>query len=270
MNKFLIILFISTVGYSQYQESEPTFYSEIAERAAPRDYFKVKFGNPTKVIVNDTIYMEDSKTWIEKNIYNFKSRHEMQVKKYRDGELVANETIKLDSDNRIINYVGNLKYEGGKWYVTKVKYKYEKNKKTKEKINDAGETYMRYVIKYDSLKNPTVIENTIVGPNSTSMKTVNYDYSNGKFILMDFNYQGRLVDEIKGNINPDFIIRTNKSGDVTKMYWILTDKNEPFFHEIDYQYDDKGNWIKMVRNIVSPDGTKKPYHRTYRTIKYKD
>lgn len=272
MNKlpFIFLLFITLFGYSQNQESEPTFYSEIAERVAPKTYYSVKFGNPAEVVVNDTIFMANSETWIEKNVYSFKSSREMLVKKYRDNELIADEIIELDSNNRILNYEGNLKYEGGKWYVTKVKYQYQENKKIKEKINDSGETYLRYTVKYDSLKNPTEIEHTIVGPDHSRLQSVNYDYPNSEFILMDFNYQGRLEEEIKGNINSDFIIETNQNGDTTKMYWILTDKNEPYIHEIDYEYDEKGNWIKLIKNVISPDGTKKPYHRTYRQIKYKN
>lgn len=267
---FILLLFITFFGYSQNQESEPTFYSEIAERVAPKTYYKVKFGIPIEIIVNDTIFMANSETWIEKNVYNFKSSNKMLVKKYRDSKLVADEIIELDSNNRILNYEGNLKYEGGKWYITKVKYQYQENKKIKEKINDSGETYLRYTVKYDSLKNPTKIEHTIVGPDNTRLQVVNYDYVNSKFILMDFNYQGRLEEEVKGNINSDFIIETNQNGDVTKMYWVLTDKSEPFIHEMNYEYDEKGNWVKLIKNVISPDGTKKPYHRTYRKIKYKN
>lgn len=273
MNKipFILFLLITTVGYSQYdQEFEPTFYSEIAERVAPRNYYSVKFGNPAEVIVNDTIFLANSETWIENNIYSFKSVKEMLVKKYRNNELIAEEIIELDSNNRILNYEGNLKYKGGKWYITKVKYQYQENKKIKEKINDSGETYLRYTVKYDSLKNPIEIEHTIVGLDHTRLQTVNYDYPNSKFILMDFNYHGRLEEEIKGNINSDYVLEKNENGDITKLYWILTDKIEPFIHEIDYEYDEKGNWIKLIKNVISPDGTKKPYYRTYREIKYKN
>ena len=133
MNKFLLLFFTSTIGYSQPPESEPTFYSEITERVAPRDYYIVKFGIPTEVIINDTIFMANSETWIEKNVYSFNTRgDEMLVKKYRNGLLIADERIELDPNNRILNYEGNLKYEDGKWYITKVKYKYE-TKKLKKK-----------------------------------------------------------------------------------------------------------------------------------------
>jgi hypothetical protein len=272
MSKPLIIflLFNTLFVYSQNQDSEPTFYTEISEKFTSKAYYNVKFGSPFEVIVNDTIFMVNSETWIEKNTYTFKSDYEMVVKKYRDNEFIADEIIQLDSNKRILNYEGNLKYEGGKWYMTKVKYRYQENKKIKEKINDSGETYLRYTVKYDSLKNPTEIENTIVGPDYKRLQSVNYDYPNSKFILMDFNYQGQLEEEIKGSINSDFIIETNQYGDPTKMYWILTDKNEPFIHEIDYEYDEKGNWIKLIKNVISPDGTKKPQHRTYREIKYKN
>jgi|TARA_R110002126_G_scaffold289763_1_gene445424 hypothetical protein len=267
---FIFLLFITLFGYSQNQESEPTFYSEIAERVAPKTYYSVKFGNPAEVIVNDTIFMANSETWIEKNTYTFKSDFEMLVKKYRDNEFIADEIIQLDSNKRILNYEGNLKYEGGKWYVTKVNYQYLKGKKIKEKINDSGEIYMRYTVTYDSINNPTLIEHTIVGPDKTRLQNINYDYANSQFILMDFNYQGRLEEEIKGNINSDYVLEKNENGDITKMYWILTDKTEPFIHEISYEYDEKGNWIKLIKNVISPDGTEKPYHRTYREIKYKN
>ncbi len=270
MNKFLLILVITTLGYSQDQEFEPTFYSEIAERVAPKDYYNLKFGTPTKVTVHDTIFIANSEPWIEKNVYSFKNPREMFVKKYRDDELVADEIIQLDSNKRILHYEGNLKYEGGKWYITKVRYKYENNKKIKEKINNSGETYLRYTVEYDSLKNPVLFTNTIVGPDSNKLQSVKYDYKESSFILMDFNYQGKLNDEIKGYIHLDYVISKNEFGDVTKMYWILTDKKEPYIHEIGYEYDQQGNWIKMIKNVIHPDGTKKPYNRTYRKIEYKD
>jgi hypothetical protein len=270
MNKLLILLLISTIGYSQHQESEPTFYSEINERVLNRNLYDVKFGIPTEIIVTDTITYADSETWIEKSIFTFKANHQMLVKKHRNSELIADEIIELDSINRILNYEGNLKYDGGKWYVTKVKYTYEDFKKIKEKINESGETYMRYIVKYDSLKNPLAIEHTIVGPDYTKLQTVNYDYVNSKFILMDFNYQGKLEEEVNGNFNRDYIIERNRNGDITKMYWILTDKKEPFIHEFEYTYDDKGNWVKLIVNVKNPDGTLKPFHKTYRTIKYQN
>ncbi|WP_396148665.1 hypothetical protein [Flavobacterium sp.] len=267
---FIILLFITLFGYSQNQESEPTFYSEIAEKVASKAYYNVKFGNPSEVVVNDTIFMANSETWIEKNIYTFKSDFEMLVKKYRDNEFIADEIIQLDSDKRILKYFGNLKYEGEKWYITKVNYEYLKRKKIKEKMNDLGEIYMRYTVTYDSINNPTLIEHTIVGTDKSRLQNINYDYSNSQFIIMDFNYQGRLEEEIKGNINSNFVIETNDNGDVTKMYWILTDKKEPYIHEIDYEYDEKGNWIRLIKNVISPNGIKRPYHRTYRKIKYKN
>lgn len=268
---FIISLFLFAIGYSQHdQEFEPTFYSEISEKVASKSYYIVKFGNPSEVIVNDTIFMANSETWIEKNTYTFNSNFEMLVKKYLNNEFVADEIIHLDSIKRILNYKGNLKYEGGKWYITKVNYQYLKDKKIKEKINDSGETYLRYTVTYDSINNPTLIEHTIVGPDKTRLQNINYDYANSQFILMDFNYQGRLEEEIKGNINSNYILEKNENGDITKMYWILTDKTEPFIYEIDYEYDENGNWIKLIKNVLSPDGTIKPYCRTYREIKYKN
>ena len=272
MNKILLVLFllITATGSSQHQTSEPNFYSEIAEKVASKAYYNVKFGNPSEVTVKDTIFMANSDTWIEKNTYIFKSNFEMLVKKYRDNEFIADEIIKLDSNKRILNYEGNLKYEGGKWYITKVKYQYFKRKKIKEKVNDSDEIYLRYTVTYDSLNNPTLIEHTIVGPDKSRLQNINYDYANSQFILMDFNYQGQLEEEIRGNINSDYILEKNENGDITKMYWILTDKTEPFIHEINYEYDEKGNWIKLIKDVISPNGTKKPYHRTYREIKYKN
>ncbi|MEC7264196.1 MAG: hypothetical protein VXW38_10680 [Bacteroidota bacterium] len=270
MNKipYILLLFIVHIGHSQSQTSEPTFYSEIAEKFAPKAYYNLKFGNPSEVIVKDTIFMANSETWIEKNIYKFKSEKKISTQKYRNNEYIADEIIELDSMKRILSYEGNLKYEGGEWYVTKIKYQYQENEKIKEKINDSGETYMRYTVKYDSQKNPIIIEHTIVGPDKSKLQTINYDYPNSKFILMDFNYQGQLEEEIKGSINSDYVIEFNENGDITKQYWILTDKNQPYIHISNYEYDEKGNWIKLIKIVLGPDGTKKPYHHTYREIKY--
>lgn len=269
MYKFLTIILISTFGFLQSQESEPTFFSEIAERVYPKDYYNIKHGIASKITVKDTTFMVNGEKWIEKNVYSFIDSKKLLVKKYRKNELVADEIILLDSHNRIIDYRGNLKYEDDKWYMTLLKYTYKRNKKIKEKINDSGETYMKYSVKYDKLKNPTLIKHEIVSPKHTRFQAINYDYRNDKFVLMDFNYDGKLKKEEKGFINSNYIISKNKYGDITKMYWILTDKNEPHTHEIFYDYDQNGNWIKMIRNVISPNGSKKPYHRTYRTIEYK-
>ena len=270
MNKIFFLFFITSIAYSQHQESEPTFFSEISERITPKDYYNIKFGTPKEVIVHDSIFLINSEIWVNKNIYNFKSPKKIDIKRYKNDEFVADEKIELDFNNKVLNYIGNLKYEGEKWYVTKFKYRYENKKKIKEKINDSGETYLRYTVEYDSLKNPILFTNTIIGtPNSNKLQSIKYDYKKNSFILMDFNYEGQLNNEIKGFINSDYIISKNEFGDITKMYWILTDKKEPYIHEIEYDYDKKGNWIKMVKSILSPDGTRKPFHKTYRKIEYK-
>jgi len=272
MNKLLLILllFITVFGYSQHQESEPTFYNEILKRVALEDFYNIKYGKPSKVVVHDTTYTKYSEPSFKKTIYSFETERKLLVKKYKSDELVADEILELDSNNRILNYEGNSKFGGGEWYVTKVRYKYELGLKIKEKINDSGQTYMRYIVKYDSLKMPIKIEHIIVGAESMQLQAIDYDYANRKFILMDFNFNGQLVNETKGNFNSDFIIEKNERGDVTKMYWILGDMNEPYIHLMEYTYDEKGNWIKIIKNILGPDGTIEPFHRTYRNIEYKN
>lgn len=268
--QLLFLLFITTFGHSQHQESEPTFYTEILERVAFEDFYNVKFGDPLKVVAFDTTYTKYSEPSFKKTIYSFKNRKDLIVKKYKNDELVGDEILELDSINRILNYKGNLKYEGEKWYETNVKYKYTSRLKIKEKINDSGETYLRYIVEYDSLKMPLKIEHIIVDSESSKLQAIDYDYPNRKFILMDFNYNGQLVNELKGNFNSDFIIEKNEQGDVTKMYWVLGDMNEPYIHHMEYTYDEKGNWIRIIKNILGPDGTVEPFHRTYRKIEYKN
>ena len=84
--------------------------------------------------------------------------------------------------------------------------------------------------------------------------------------MIDFNYNGQLIEELKGNINSNFIIDKNENGDITKMYWILTNKDDPYIHEIEYEYDEKGNWIGLFKYIVNPKGEKKINQRVYREI----
>lgn len=269
-NITFILLFLSIQIFSQSQEIEPTFYSEISEIVSSKDYYKVKFGNPQTIIVLDTTFAYSSKILTEKIVYDFKTKSRIEIEKFKQSELSAKELIDLDSKNRIISYRGNIKYNSGNWYETVVKYEYKKKKKIKKKINDAGEVYLKYIVFYDKLNFPIKIESTIAGTEDTRMQVVNYDYKNSKFTLMEFNYQGKLENETKGDFNQKYIVKTNKMNDPTEMYWILTDIKEPYFHELNYKYDSNGNWIEFTKVLRKPNGEKETLQKVFREINYKN
>lgn len=47
----IFLILITLLGYSQDQESKPTFFSEIAEKVASEAYYDVVFGNPLEIVV---------------------------------------------------------------------------------------------------------------------------------------------------------------------------------------------------------------------------
>jgi len=270
MKRILFIFFISNFLFLQGQEREPSIYTEIINSHLPKNNYSLKNGIPKEITIIDTLNLYNNETWIKKNKYTYLTKDKIQVTKYKNNELSAEEIIKIDKENRIIDYDGNIKYNDGKWFMTRINYIYEKNKKTIEKINDFGEIYIRYSIEYDKFKNPAVIKFDIVGPNYERLETADYDYKNGVFMILEFGYDGRLENETKGFINTDYVISKNQNNDITKMYWITSDKKDNIFHEFDYEYDKKGNWIKKIRTIITPNEPKKIISSTYRKIIYKN
>ncbi|QCX40601.1 hypothetical protein FF125_19955 [Aureibaculum algae] len=267
MKIIFFIISLTTVSFLQAQEQEPTVYSEIFDNYSPRNYYRVKNGQPNNLTINDTIILNKSETWIEKNIYTFESPNKILVKKFRNDSLAKDEIYKLDSIGRLINYEGNIKYSKGEWYITRLNFTYESNKKIIEKINRFGKIHMRYEVEYDSLKNPIILRDIIVGPDYTKLESVKYDYKHGIFTHMDFNYDGNLSKEEEGYINLDYVIDRNKFGDITRMYWMTSNKQDNIIYDIEYVYDQFNNWIKMVK-ILNTGNTKKVYSKTYRKINY--
>lgn len=271
MNKIIIIIFLSSFCSIKAQEQEPDFYSEIYEKYLPRNNYVVKNGKLISIEVNDTILLRNSEKWIEHNIYTFEKPNEILVKKYRNDSLAKDEKYNLDSKSRIIKYEGNIKYSKGEWYVTRLNFSYETNKKITEKINRFGQIYMRYEVNYDSLKNPTRIKSTIVGgPNSSRLENINYDYKNRIFVRSEFDFDGNIRNEEEGFINTDYIIDRNEYNDIIKMYWVISNKKDKIIYHIDYEYDDFGNWIKIIKSYSEGEEPKKVYSKTYRKIKYKN
>ncbi|WP_406684337.1 hypothetical protein N1F78_01000 [Seonamhaeicola sp. MEBiC1930] len=269
-NIWIIILLLSFCSI-RAQEQEPDFYSEIYDKNSPRNYYLVKKGKPTSIEVNDTIILRNSEKWIEHNIYTFEKPNEILVKKYRNDSLAKDEKYNLDSKKRIIKYEGNIKYSKGEWYVTRLNHSYESNKKTTEKINRFGKIYMRYEVNYDSLKNPTLVKSTIVGgPNSSRLENINYDYDNGIFVRSEFDFDGRIRNEEEGFFNTDYVINRNEFNDITKMYWITSNKKDKIIYDIDYEYDNYGNWTKMIKSFSEGEQPMKIYSKTYRKINYKN
>ena len=269
MKKITIIIFLLSFCSINAQEQEPDFYSEIYDKYASRNYYEVENGKPSLIEVNDTIFYGSSKKWIEHNIYTFHKPNEILVKKYRNDSLAKDVKYKLDSKSRIIKYEGNIKYSKGEWYVTRLNFSYEPNKKITEKINRFGKIYMRYEVNYDSIKNPIFIKSTIVGgPESSSFENINYDYKNGIFVRSEFNYDGKIRNEEEGFINVNYVIDRNKFNDITKMYWITSNKEDKIIYDIEYEYDDNGNWTKMIKSYSEGEQPKKTYSKTYRQIKY--
>ncbi|RZN83466.1 MAG: hypothetical protein EVB11_04650 [Winogradskyella sp.] len=266
-----IIILLLSFSSIKAQEQEPDFYSEIYDKYSPRTHYLVKKGKPSSILVNDTIILRNSEKWIEHNVYTFEKPNEILVKKYRNDSLAKDEKYNLDSKKRIIKYEGNIKYSKGEWYITRLNFSYEPNKKITEKINRFGKIYMRYEVKYDSLKNPILIKSTIVGgPNSSRLENINYDYKNRIFARSEFNFNGKIRNEEEGFFNTDYVINRNPNNDITKMYWITSNKNDKIIYDIEYEYDNYGNWIKMIKSFSEGEEPKKIYSKTYREIKYKN
>lgn len=269
MNKITIIIFLLYFCSIKAQDQEPDFYSEIYNKYASRNYYEVKNGKPSLIVVNDTNFYRNEKKWIEHHIYTFHKANEILVKKYRNDSLAKDEKYILDSKSRIIKYEGNIKYSKGEWYVTRLNFFYEPNKKIIEKNNRFGQIIMRYEVNYDSINNPTRIKSTIVGGSESSrFENINYDYKNGIFVRSEFNYDGKIINEAEGFINVNCVINRNKFNDITKMYWITSNKEDKIIHDIEYEYDDNGNWIKMIKSYSEGEQPRKTYSKTYRQIKY--
>ncbi|WP_299246204.1 hypothetical protein [uncultured Aquimarina sp.] len=269
MNNIILITCLFFLFLTNAQESEPTFYSEIYDKYAPRDYYLLKKGKPNSIKVNDTVFLRNSEKWIEENIYTYEKPNKVIVKKFRKDSLTKDEIYHLDSNNRMIKYEGNIKYSKGEWYVTKLNFAYDTGKKIIEKINRFGQIYMRYEVNYDSIKNPTLIKSTIVGPNNFRLENINYDYSNGIFVRSEFNFDGKIRNEEEGFINLDYVIEKNKFGDITKMYWVTSDKKDRIIYDVEYIYDNKNNWITMIKTLSEGGKPKKVYSKTHREIQYK-
>ncbi|WP_199114257.1 hypothetical protein [Snuella sedimenti] len=262
-------MFLLSCLHINAQEQEPNFYSEIYDKYSPRNHYVVKKGKPSSIKVNDTIYLGNSEKWIEYNVYTFEKPNKILVKKFRNDSLAKDEKYNLDSKGRIIKYEGNIKYSKGEWYVTRLNFSYEPNKKIIEKINRFGKIYMRYEVGYDSIKNPIYIKSTIVGgPNSSRLESINYDYLNGIFVRSEFNFDGNMRNEEEGFINTDYVIDRNEYDDITKMFWVTSNKKDKVIYDIEYEYDDFGNWIKIIKSYSEREEPKKVYSKTYRHIKY--
>ena len=133
------------------------------------------------------------------------------------------------------------------------------------------------------------IDEPVKKPNPNYEYSFEYKYKDGKLIEKQmffssgkkgmryvYNYSNNQVEELvyttEGELNQKYLVTLNKNGNeiektsfgVTKVY-----PNRKYRYE--YEFDEKGNWIKKITSTeITENGktTFKPTSVTYRTITY--
>lgn len=242
----------------------------MADKCFPKDFYTVKNGHPSTIVFYDTIQRVNSEKWTERTNYTFKKNTEILVKKFKNDSLIKDEKYHLDSKGRIVKYVGDWKHRKGEWFNKKLKFSYEKNKKIIEQLNTLDQTTERCEVHYNRFKDPTRIETTIVGSDHFKLEDLKYDYINGTYIHLKTDSYGNPTHKESGVFNVDYVIEKNEFDDITKMYWITSNKKKKIIYHIDYEYDISGNWIKKITSRTENGVSKKIVSKAYRTITYKN
>jgi len=247
--------------------------SEIIENYSTNSPFRLKKGKPSKIMVLDTLYRDDRKD-VTQTTYSFKDAKHFSVKKFVNNKLRGYQTKEIDSIGREISYTDSLltgsSYSNGasKTDMNRAKFTYRDNVKIEERLDSSGVSVLRFTTYYDSLKNPTTITKTLIGANMTHIQTIDYNYEKGTFVHVDYSNGSKEGQQNKGFINLDYVIDKNEQGDITKMFWILSKKEESVIYNIDYTYDERGNWIRIFTTMNNPNEPKKVVSKTYRKIEY--
>lgn len=277
MNNIVSVLCLINVFFLQAQSLiKPTLDSEILEKYVLKPHFKLSAGEASKILILDTIYFDDGKD-VEMTIYGFNEKNKFSLKRYVNKNLVGYRTFEIDSIGRILSYTdslssGSISTQGNfKKHITRANYFYKEDRKIIERVDGDGNPVYRNIVYYDSLKNPTMISGTYILHKNIGdrLQTIDYNYDKATYVYSDYKYKSDEPHINNGFINLDYIIDKNEQGDITKMYWPLSQKSDGIIHEIDYTYDEKGNWIKMFKTLTKPGEQKTIISKTYRKIKYK-
>jgi hypothetical protein len=210
--------------------------------------------------------------------YDFITKSQFTLKKFSNNNLIDHRIVRIDSLGRILSCTDSLSSASTdvngikKNYIIRRNTFYKEDKKIIERVDGDGKPVFRNIVYYDSLKNPTMISDTHIFDKiyGTGLQTVEYNYDQETYIYSDYRKKSKKPKIMKGFINFNTVFSANLQGDITTMYWPLSKKSEGIFHEIDYDYDKFGNWIKMIKTLVKQGEPKKVISKTYRRITYKD
>jgi len=235
-----------------------------------------KYGFPRKIIENNSFYNR-SGVVRKKEVVEFSvGLDTIQETRYKEDQLDAQLLFVFNEKKQLIFRSFRNKVPLFGWQQEQSTYIYNKNGLAEIRSID-GKTQLKSVAQVicDSLGHPTSFKLYDGKGNLMGSETGEYHYGTNKWTYQVFNPFGEqvskqelVIESVKSEKN-----KYNENGDCI-LYPRNWDKNDTIYFQVEYKYDDQGNWIEQRIYALEKDGeqlTNKRLDRKFkRKIKYNE
>jgi len=243
-----------------------------------RDVFKSfmpKHGIPEQIIRTQSFY-STSEVKKQKNIIDFSARLDTIMEKRFEDELIKAQAMYLFDDNKRLVYISfKEKVSSFGWQEKHTYYKYDNNGLSEiRRTNVLDQLIDQTRTKSDSLHNPIYLIWYNADLNLKGYETGEYLYAQNKCIRRMYNNQAELQSKEECSIESKESDESkfNQYGDCT-FYPRAWFENDKVYFQVDYKYDELGNWIekKLYRLIIVENKVtdKTVLQKIKRKIKYR-
>jgi hypothetical protein len=263
----LIFTFLYSFLLVGYNQSIPSYWMNVYNL---NDLYLLRIDNVEQIIADQTGYYSSGGTYKEKWIFNFVDSFKIKGQFFKDGQLSSSFEYKFDNSGKLISKKLTSKQPLIGWQSKIITYEYETGNLKYEKNFNNNMQLIDYV-KFEYNTNNRPIKMSLMDASDRLISYETADYDEGKMIYYYkiFNSSGTLISDKIEYCNYDVSSNLiNNYGDLVLLKWPLSNPEKNVLHQLEYKYDDQGNWIE--RKWLLLEGKKKEKRSiTFRKIQYR-